>query len=68
MSVLGGYADEGEIEALIAENEKLRVDNDTLRSSLGDSRAQYWNLQAEVERAYNTAMADNSVARPNKSA
>lgn len=57
-----------EVIQLEAENERLRMDNDALRAQLAHWHAKYWELNAEIERAYKTATAENSIAAPSESA
>lgn len=54
--------------ALEAENEKLRADNDALRSALNEYRAKYWTLCDEVERLFKTVATQKEIAAPEKSA
>lgn len=37
-----------------AENEKLRADNDALRTQLAERNAQYWELHEAVSKLYKT--------------
>ena len=54
-----------EVIQLEAENEKLRIENDSLRNALAERNARYWELHEAVSRLYKIIEGENRTGRAN---
>lgn len=54
-----------EVVQLESENEKLRIENNSLRNALAERNAKYWEMCEAVSRLYETIEGENRTGRAN---